>query len=163
MSVTSYPGEGTTFQLSYLRKSEPERRGTVALDETRGQRLGAGSDDESYAQNLAQTALKKYGCTVRVAEDAVSAMDILQQALQPIAVVLLDLSMPRMNAQQAVQRIQSGWPGTRIVLSSGYDEEEVLGSFIGTQLAGFLQKPYTPAQLAEKIRAAMALGEGGFR
>jgi CheY-like chemotaxis protein len=60
-----------------------------------------------------------------------------------------------MSAQQAVQRIQSGWPGTRILLSSGYDEEEVLGSFRGTQLAGFLQKPYTPAQLGEKIRVAM--------
>jgi DNA-binding NarL/FixJ family response regulator len=64
-----------------------------------------------------------------------------------------------MSARQTVQRIQTGWPEARILLSSGYDEEEVLGRFAGTQLAGFLQKPYTPVQLAEKIKAAIGTVE----
>jgi PAS domain S-box-containing protein len=157
LNVTSSPGEGATFQVLLPAVSESRN---AAESGAAGMKLeGSGTvlvvDDESCVRNLAQTALKKFGYTVLVAEDAVSAMDILRQARQPIAVVLLDLSMPRMNAQQAVQLIQSGWPGTRILLSSGYDEEEVLGSFKGTQLAGFLQKPYTPAQLGEKIRVAM--------
>jgi CheY-like chemotaxis protein len=162
LNVTSSPGEGATFQV--LLPAVSESRNAADSGATGTKLEGSGSvlvvDDESCVRNLAQTALKRYGYTVLVAEDAVSAMDILRQARQPIGVVLLDLSMPRMNAQQAVQRIQSGWPGTRIVLSSGYDEEEVLGGFRGTRLAGFLQKPYTPAQLGEKIRVAMALGEG---
>ena len=53
------------------------------------------------------------------------------------------------------------WPGALILLSSGYGEEEVLAQFAGTQLAGFLQKPYTPAQLAEKIKAAIGTAQVG--
>ena len=64
-----------------------------------------------------------------------------------------------MSAQQAIQQIQSVWPGTRIVLSSGYGEEEVLAGFRGTKIDGFVQKPYTPAQLAEKIKRAMSAAE----
>jgi DNA-binding NarL/FixJ family response regulator len=72
--------------------------------------------------------------------------------------VILDLSMPGMSARDAIQEIHRGWPGTRIVLSSGYDENEVLGRFQGMRLAGFVQKPYTAAQLAEKIKVAMGNG-----
>jgi PAS domain S-box-containing protein len=160
LNVASSPGEGATFKV-FLPAVADSRN--AAESGAAGTKLeGSGSvlvvDDESCVRNLAQAALKKYGYTVLVAEDAVSAMEILRQARQPIAVVVLDLSMPRMNAQQAVERIHSGWPETRILLSSGYDEEEVLGRFRGTQLAGFLQKPYTPAQLAEKIQAAICAG-----
>jgi len=161
LNVISSPGEGATFQV--LLPAVSESRKTVESGSAGAKLEGSGSvlvvDDESCVRNLAQTALKKYGYTVLVAEDAVSAIEILRQARQPIAAVLLDLSMPRMSAQQAVERIQTGWPETRILLSSGYDEEEVLSGFRGTQLAGFLQKPYTPAQLAEKIRAAIGAGE----
>jgi PAS domain S-box-containing protein len=160
LNVTSSPGAGATFQV--LLPAAAESRKAVESDAAK-KLEGSGSvlvvDDESCVRNLAQAALKKYGYSVLVAEDAVSAMEILRQARQPIAVVLLDLSMPGMNAQQAVERIQSGWPETRIVLSSGYDEEEVLGRFRETQLAGFLQKPYTPAQLAEKIQATISAGK----
>jgi CheY-like chemotaxis protein len=116
-------------------------------------------DDESCVRNLAQTVLRKYGYTVLVAEDAVSAMELLRQTRQRVGLVLLDHSMPGMSAQQAVQRIQGGWPGMHILLTSGYDEEEVMGQFAGTRLAGFLQKPYTSAQLAEKVNAAIAAVE----
>jgi CheY-like chemotaxis protein len=116
-------------------------------------------DDESCVRNLAQTVLRKYGYTVLVAEDAVSALELLRQTRQRVGLVLLDHSMPGMSAQQAVQRIQSGWPGMHILLTSGYDEEEVMGQFAETRLAGFLQKPYTSAQLAEKINATIAVVE----
>jgi CheY-like chemotaxis protein len=161
LNVTSSPGQGATFQVLLPAASESRN---AAQSGAAGTKLeGSGSvlvvDDESCVRNVAQAALKRYGYTVLVAEDAVSAMEVLRQARQPIAVVLLDLSMPRMSAQQAVEHIQSSWPGTRILLSSGYDEEEVLRRFRGTQLAGFLQKPYTPAQLAEKVKAAVESGE----
>ena len=116
-------------------------------------------DDESCVRNLARSALAKFGYAVLVAEDALAALDLLRETRNRIALVLLDISLPGMSAQQAVERIQSGWPGARILLSSGYGEEEVMAQFAGTRLAGFLQKPYTPAQLAEKIKAAIGTVE----
>lgn len=161
LKVKSAPGEGATFQVFLPAASESR---IVAESDAPGAKLhGGGSvlvvDDESCVRNLAQTALKKYGYAVLVAEDAVSAMELLRQTRQRVSLVLLDHSMPGMSARQAVQGIQSGWPGMRILLSSGYDQEEVLGQFEGARLAGFLQKPYTSAQLAEKIKAAISVVE----
>ncbi len=161
LKVESAPGEGATFQVLLPAISESRN---IAQSDAAGPRLqGGGSvlvvDDESCVRNLAQTVLRKYGYTVLVAEDAVSALELLRQTRQRVGLVLLDHSMPGMSAQQAVQRIQSGWPGMHILLTSGYDEEEVMGQFAETRLAGFLQKPYTSAQLAEKINATIAVVE----
>lgn len=157
LKLVSTPGKGTTFQVLLPAVSEPQTavKPSGADNKLQGNETVLIVDDESGVRNLARAALTKYGYTVLIAEDAFAAIEVLRKTHNRVAVVLLDLSMPGMNAQQAVQRIQSGWPGTRIVLSSGYDEEEVLAQFSRTQLAGFLQKPYTPAQLAKKIRTAL--------
>jgi PAS domain S-box-containing protein len=161
LQVTSSPGKGTTFQV--LLPAVSESRTAVEPVESGMKLQGSGTvlvvDDESCVRNLARSALAKFGYAVLVAEDALAALDLLRQTRNRIALVLLDISLPGMSAQQAVERIQSGWPGARILLSSGYGEEEVLAQFAGTRLAGFLQKPYTPAQLAEKIKAAIGTVE----
>jgi len=161
LKVTSSPGRGSTFQV--LLPASSESRTAVAPVGAGTELQGNGTvlvvDDESCVRNLARSALVRYGYAVLVAEDAFAAMDLLRQTRHRIALILLDISMPGMSAQQAVQSIQSGWPGARILLSSGYGEEEVLAQFAGTQVAGFLQKPYTPAQLAEKIKAAIGTVE----
>jgi len=95
---------------------------------------------------------------VLVAEDAVEALALLRRTSNQVALVLMDLSMPGMSAREAIEEIHRGWPGTPIVLSSGYDENEVLSRFQGMRLAGFVQKPYTAAQLAERVKSAMAQG-----
>jgi len=161
LKVTSSLGKGTMFQVLLPSVSEPRVVSDLPSAEVIPQGNGTVLvvDDESCVRKFAQSALTKYGYTTLVAEDAFAALDLLRQTRHRIDVVLLDLSMPGMNAQQAVQRIQSGWPGTQILLSSGYGEEEVLAQFAGTKNFGFLQKPYTPMQLAEKIKAAISTVE----
>lgn len=161
LKVASSPGKGTTFQVLLPAVSESRALPDPCSADVklRGNATVLVVDDESCVRKLAQSVLTKYGYTALVAEDAFAAMDLLRQTRHRIAVVLLDLSMPGMSARQAVQRIQTGWPGTHILLSSGYGEEEVLAQFAGTKLAGFLQKPYTPLQLAEKIKTAIGAVE----
>ena len=163
LRVTSSPGKGATFQVLLPAAAESRREAHPSDTETNLQ--GEGSvlivDDESSVRKLAQAVLRKYGYTVLMAEDAVGAIELLRRTERQIGLVLLDLSMPGMSARDAIHEIHRGWPGTRIVLSSGYDENEVLGRFEGMRLAGFVQKPYTAAQLAEKIKAAMCNGAIG--
>jgi PAS domain S-box-containing protein len=163
LNVTSSPGKGASFQV--LLPAVSGSRKLVEPGAAGANLQGTGSvlvvDDESCVRNLAQMTLRRFGYTVLVAEDGVAAIELLQQARHRISVVVLDLSMPRMSARQVVQRIQTGWPEARILLSSGYDEEEALGRFAGTRFAGFLQKPYTPVQLAEKVKAAIGAVETG--
>jgi CheY-like chemotaxis protein len=118
-------------------------------------------DDESSVRKLAQAVLCKYGYTVLVAEDAFAAIELLRRTPRPVALVVLDLSMPGMSARDAIREIHRGWPDTRVLLTSGYDENEVLERFRGMQFTGFVQKPYAPTQLAERIKAAMGNGAIG--
>jgi PAS domain S-box-containing protein len=159
MKVSSSPGKGATFHVLLPAVSEPHKASAPRAEDTDPQGTGAVLivDDESCVRNLAQAVLHKYGYTTLVAEDAFAAINILRRSRHPVGVVLLDLSMPGMSTAQAIRAIEANWPSVRILLSSGYDEEEVLSQFSGAQLVGFVQKPYLPAQLAMKIKAAMAL------
>jgi PAS domain S-box-containing protein len=155
LQVTSSPGKGTTFQV-LLPATESRKAAPPGCAETNLQ--GEGSilvvDDESSVRMLAQAVLRRYGYTVLVAEDAFGAIELLRRTPRQVGLVLLDLSMPGMSARDAIQEIHRCWPGTRIMLSSGYGEDEVLGRLRGMRLSGFIQKPYTPTQLAGKIKAA---------
>jgi CheY-like chemotaxis protein len=115
-------------------------------------------DDECAVRKLAQAALRNFGYTALAAEDGHTALDILRRH-RTVDVVVLDVSMPGLSAHETIDRIRVGWPGTRIMLSSGYDEDEVLSRFQDGRLAGFVQKPYTPAQLAGKVKLALGVLE----
>jgi PAS domain S-box-containing protein len=165
LKVSSSPGKGATFEVLLPAVSELRKTAQPGSADTNLQ--GEGSilvvDDEISVRNLAQAVLRRYGYTVLVAEDAFGAIELLRRTPRQVSLVLLDLSMPGMSARDAIQEIHRCWPSTRIVLSSGYGEDEVLGRFQGLRLAGFVPKPYTPVQLAGKIRAAMISDESSDR
>ena len=73
------------------------------------------------------------------------------KTLLEIAVVLLDMTMPEMNGEEAFRAMRGIRPDARVILSSGYSEEEATRAFTGNDLAGFLQKPYQLASLREKV------------
>ena len=72
-----------------------------------------------------------------------------------ITLVLLDLTMPHMNGEEAFRALREMDPGVRVVLSSGYSESELTARFAGKGPSGFVQKPYTLSVLREKLRAAL--------
>jgi CheY-like chemotaxis protein len=63
--------------------------------------------------------------------------------------------MPVMNGEEAAAELRLIRPGVPIILSSGYSEQEVAGRFAGKGLAGFLKKPYEPAELIEALQRAL--------
>jgi CheY-like chemotaxis protein len=69
--------------------------------------------------------------------------------------VLLDLMMPRMNGQEALQEIRKRWPSLPVVLSSGYTERDAVQRFRDDGPAAFIQKPYMAQQLVTAIRHAL--------
>jgi FixJ family two-component response regulator len=92
---------------------------------------------------------------VLVAGDAMEAVEIMQKSGKDIGAIILDVTMPGMTAEEAFQRLKGIRPDVPVVLSTGHSETETAIRFAGAGLAGFLQKPYTASQLAEKIRTAM--------
>jgi CheY-like chemotaxis protein len=69
--------------------------------------------------------------------------------------VLLDLTMPHLDGEACFRELRRVRADVRVVLSSGYNEQELINRFAGKGLAGFIQKPYRPAQLADKLREVL--------
>ncbi len=70
-------------------------------------------------------------------------------------VVVLDLTMPGLDADETLRALRSVRPNLPVILSSGYSESEASRRFAAGDLAGFLPKPYRPYQLLEKVRQAL--------
>ena len=109
-------------------------------------------DDEDVVRAVARMMLEFVGYTVLVASDGVDAVEVFRQHADEISVVLLDMSMPRMNGEQTFDAIRAIRPDARVILSSGYQERETIERFSGKGLAAFLPKPYQFQALLRKIR-----------
>ncbi|MBI4794540.1 MAG: response regulator, partial [Deltaproteobacteria bacterium] len=80
---------------------------------------------------------------------------IFRAKREEIDCVLLDLTMPGMGGEEAFLEMRRLGPDVRVVLSSGYDEQDAMEQFIGQGLAGFIQKPYTVAKLQEVLNRVL--------
>jgi CheY-like chemotaxis protein len=113
-------------------------------------------DDEEVVRRTAKATLERCGYDIVLAENGSEGVQLFQTLAGKITAVLLDLTMPGMGGEETLRRIQQIRPDAKVVLSSGYNELEVIHKFAGKGLAGFLQKPYTSAALTDKIRTALS-------
>ena len=94
-----------------------------------------------------------YGYTVTEAENGKVALEQIDRLPDRISAVLLDLAMPVMNGEETIKFLRVRHRNIPVILSSGYAEGDATRRFAGAGLAGFIQKPYTAAQLAQKIKS----------
>jgi CheY-like chemotaxis protein len=113
-------------------------------------------DDEEAVRRTAKASLERRGYDILLAENGLEGLRIFQALSGKISLVLLDLTMPGPGGEEVLRQIKSMKPETKVVLSSGYNEVEVIQRFTGKGLAGFLQKPYTSAALVEKVNLALS-------
>ncbi len=59
--------------------------------------------------------------------------------------------MPKMSGEEALGEMRRTDPQVRVLLSSGYNQRNAIARFAGKGLAGFIQKPYEPRALLEKL------------
>ncbi len=162
LRVDSTPGRGSRFQVllaaepaEWVEKRQPE---TMSARDLRGDGVILVVDDDQSVRELAGDILQSYGYSVLLAEDGFTAVALARGSSVPPALVLLDLSMPGMSTGQTIEQLRFARPDLPILLSSGYDEGDVLARFNHSRLFGFIHKPYTPAQLAEKVKAGVIEG-----
>jgi two-component system cell cycle sensor histidine kinase/response regulator CckA len=72
-----------------------------------------------------------------------------------VSLVLLDMTMPHMSGEEAFNEMYKIRDDVKVLLSSGYNEQDATSHFTGMGLAGFIQKPYKPSDLVKKIRAIL--------
>ena len=159
VEVRSSVGSGTIFRV-YLPASEKprptERRGSAPREELRGTATILVVDDEEMVRTLACRTLRRYGYEVREAQDGNEALRVLEESPALPSLVLLDLSLPVMGGDELVPILRTKYPGLKILMSSGYPEEEARNLSPNGTVTVFLQKPYTGVVLAEKVAKALA-------
>ena len=159
IKLYSEPGEGTTFKvLLSVATGDAE----IAEADSRQPATWSGSgtillvDDEPQVRKVASTMLRRLGFEVIEAADGQEAIERFREDPEGITCVLLDLTMPRMGGEEAFRQLRSIRDDVRVVLSSGYNEQEITQRFAGKDHAGFIQKPYTTARLKEALQAVLA-------
>ncbi len=157
LHVESRPGEGTTFTLLFPASeatlvTEPPPS-EVSVPAT-GTVLVA--DDEAIIRDLAREALESAGFQVLEARDGQEAVDLFRTHAGRVDLVLLDMTMPRMGGAEAFRLIRETAPSARVLLTSGYTEQESLDALTGLVPNGFLQKPFRVRDLVTRVRDAMA-------
>jgi PAS domain S-box-containing protein len=157
--VTSTVGRGTTFTILF-----PPAVGTIRRPVSRLQctTLPVSStvlvvDDEEDIREVVQTILESRGARVLTASDGVSGIELFRRHADEINVVLLDMTMPGMGGETVLQRILDIRPDARVILSSGYSEQEALAHLDGHRMAGFVPKPYTAQALIDSIGSALTM------
>jgi PAS domain S-box-containing protein len=164
IDVHSSPAAGATFRVflpaSAKTRSKVPAPGSPPPRQHRGSATVLVVDDEEMVRNLACMALRRRGYEVLEATDGKDALQLLASSPSRPSVVLLDLAMPVMGGDELAPILEEKYPGLKIVISSGYPEEDARKDFRQGSIAGFLQKPYTPLTLTEKIE--VALGDGSI-
>ena len=157
LKVYSEVGRGTTFKL-YLPSSRvihvPNSEAPVAPP---ARSIGTLFlvDDEPTVRQVARALAIGMGFHVVEAVDGKEAVEVFRRSHAEFSLVLMDLTMPRMDGFQAFAAFQEIDPSVPVILSSGYSELEPNDGDLRDKLAGFLPKPYQKSRFEETLRMAM--------
>ena len=109
-------------------------------------------EDEDAVRSLAATRSQMQGYTVLEARDGEEALRVAEQHRGQIHLLMTDVVMPRMGGRQVAERLAQEQPGVKVLFLSGYTDDAVVRHGIVEAEVGFLQKPFTPMRLAQKVR-----------
>jgi PAS domain S-box-containing protein len=156
--VDSEPGQGAIFKIYLPRAEGTAERGPAGTTEDSAPR-GTGTvllvEDEEVVRNLAREILEQVGYVVLAASGAAEARALCRAHAGPIHLLLTDVVMPETNGRDLANELSPLRPEMRVLFMSGYtDNAAVLHGVVGTGSA-FLQKPFTPAGLAYKVREVL--------
>jgi PAS domain S-box-containing protein len=157
ITFESTAGQGTTF-IVYL----PAATGSTATKSRLGSLPFPGGketillvEDESSVRKLSRHILSECGYTVLEAENGAEAIEIARQHAGRIDIVVTDIVMPIMGAKKMLQLIQPYLRNNKVILLSGYSDEDHVterGSPLNTT---FIQKPFSIAELTKTVRRVL--------
>jgi len=159
--VYSELGHGTTFKVYFpCLSAEAELIATTAEHAAitpRGTETVLLAEDDEALRALGERVLSAFGYNVLVARTGAEALRIVAEHKGRIDLVATDVVMPEMNGSQLVAKVLKARPGIRVLFMSGYTDDEVVRRGVIDGQTAFLQKPFTPDLLAQKVRQVLDL------
>lgn len=114
------------------------------------------ADDEPIVASSAAAIMEDFGFDVLTVADGRLAVDAFEKEQESFKLVILDVSMPHMSGLEVCRHIQRLRPGTPVILSSGYREQDVANEFKNAPSVFFISKPYRITQLEDLLRTALS-------
>jgi len=165
LRVYSEPQRGTTIKV--LLPAVPSGQPTTDAPPEPESVARAGAcilvvDDEPQIRATLRDALAHYGLSVLEAVDGEDALRVYHEHGHHIDLVLLDMSMPRLDGEATFGELRRMDAAVRVLLTSGYTERDATTRFAGKGLAGFVQKPFRLPELIAHIDRLLG-GDGAAR
>jgi len=155
--VYSEPGRGTAFKMYF----PPAEEGVAAAASMPDEEGPSGNEtilvveDEAALREITRECLETTGYTVLDAAHAAAALELSERYKGTIHLLVTDVVMPGIPGSELAQRLTAERPGTKVLYMSGYTDDTVILRGALTEETPFVQKPFTMANLARKVREVL--------
>lgn len=160
ISVQSQEGRGSTFRL-LLPPSAGIIDGADRSVGTKNSWHGHGTillaEDEEVVRVTTADLLKAGGFDVDLVENGRAAIEKFRAAPGRYQAVLLDLTMPNGDGEEAFLEIRKIQPDALVLIMSGFSPQQVLKRFSGKGLNGFIQKPFQAKDLIDALQSMLEI------
>jgi len=156
--VESEPGKGCTFEIHLPCAKGPVEPVPAPGIEVPRDQSGATVlvvEDQDAVRGLASLALRAGGYHVLEAANGEEALRIAESISGACELVVTDVVMPGMSGKALAEELHARWPAIKVLFMSGYPNEVILRHGVIDGVVNYLEKPFTPSQLAAKVREVM--------
>ncbi|MHA1520731.1 MAG: PAS domain S-box protein [Promethearchaeota archaeon] len=153
--VSSQVGQGSTFKLYFPVTNESPQSTTMvetSILPLEGTETILVVEDESNVLNLIDKITKPRGYHILQANNGEEALRLAKSLPDPVDLLITDLMMPIMGGKELAEKFRDRYPSSKILFMSGYTDDLAMISDIAEKSLAFLQKPFTPLTLLQKIR-----------
>jgi PAS domain S-box-containing protein len=164
--VSSKLGAGATFRIYLPAVQQPLERGedgVVAADACNGSGTILLVEDEPGVRALARRVLEQAGYVVLAAADGLEAEQLAAGHSGVLDLVITDVVMPNLGGTALVERLRAARPGLNVLFISGYPEGEIGRRALVGEGTSYLEKPFSPQVLRDRVRLALAAARGNDR
>jgi PAS domain S-box-containing protein len=154
IEIDSEPGSGTTFRILLPAFDGPVQTLRPVSDASvRGVETILIVDDDEYVRRATARALRSRGYTVIEAGNGRAALVVLPTVRFDL--LLTDIVMPGMSGRVLAEAAQARFPDLKVLMMTGYTDDDVVHSGVASGQVDLIEKPFTIAALATKVRAVL--------
>jgi signal transduction histidine kinase len=156
--VESELGHGSTFKIHLPQTDEedaPSETHKAAFDDLSGSETILVAEDEDALRGLAVQVLRGRGYTVLETSEGAEALAVCEALGNKIDLILTDVVMPKMSGTELAEKVASLYPDIKVLYMSGYQGAAIFRHGEINMETVYLQKPFTPAVLADKVRRVL--------